>query len=76
MSSKCSVLQVTVATAQGIPEDVQPPVVSVQSPSGLRVAIQPPNTPNGQVVQYTVLVAGKPEKYSVQTPQNILVEGT
>jgi hypothetical protein len=66
---------VSVATAQGVPENVVAPLVSVMGPRSLNITIHPPGTPNGQIVQYTVLVVGKPEKYSVTSPQDILIEG-
>lgn len=68
--------QVTVATAQGVPEEIPAPVVTVLSPTSLQVGIQAPGRPNGVVLQYTVLIWGRVETYTVKAPQNIRLEGT
>ncbi|KAK7504941.1 hypothetical protein BaRGS_00003969 [Batillaria attramentaria] len=66
---------VKVATAQGIPEDLLPPGVVVEGPTTVRVVVQPPGRPNGEVLGYTVHVSGLQQTYRVTTPQDVMLEG-
>lgn len=67
--------QVTVATAQGIPEDIFAPVVAVVNATSISVTVQSPGQPNGQVQLYTVLVSNLTQTYSVSSPQTVLITG-
>lgn len=67
--------QVTVATAQGIPEDILAPVVAVVNATSISVTVQSPGQPNGQVQLYTVLVSNLTQTYSMSSPQTVLITG-
>nr|XP_040024120.1 usherin isoform X2 [Gasterosteus aculeatus aculeatus] len=50
--------QVVAVTAQGVPEDVQPPEVTALSPFSLHVSWSEPTRPNGNIQQYRLNQTG------------------
>lgn len=51
-------VQVVAVTAQGVPEDVQPPEVTALSPFSLHVSWSEPTRPNGNIQQYRLNQTG------------------
>lgn len=63
-------------TVQGVPEGVQPPVVTALSPSSLSVSWSEPTRPNGNIQRYHLNQTGVGTIFThIEGPRNYTVTG-
>lgn len=63
------------ATAQGVPEDVLPPLVEFTSAREIRFKAQPPGTPNGVILLYSIKILQIQQEFNSTAPEEFSVDG-